>query len=206
MATEDTCAAEPPDQHLTTPHLSGETGTGADGTVVRVDPPSVDRTSRAASARQVPGFDLLDELGRGGMGVVYRARQHGLGRVVALKMVLHGVHATADELDRFRGEAEAIARLRHANIVEVYAYGETEEGLPYFALEFCAAEPSRKVQWADAASRRRYDGSTPRAIGAVRPRCRHHSPRPQARQCPPDRRWYAEDHRLRPREGIGRGE
>lgn len=87
--------------------------------------------------KQVRGFDLLEELGRGGMGVVYKAKQRGLDRVVALKMVLHGSHATAEDLQRFRAEAEAIARLRHGNIVEVYAFGESEDGLPYFALEFC---------------------------------------------------------------------
>ena len=76
---------------------------------------------------------------RGGPdNLVYRAAQHGLGRVVALKMMLHGAHASPDELARFRAEAEAIARLRHPNIVEVYAYGETPDGLPYFALELCA--------------------------------------------------------------------
>jgi hypothetical protein len=93
----------------------------------------------AASSPQVhvPGYDIVGELGRGGMGVVYKARQEGLDRLVALKMILQGGHATASALLRFRSEALVIARLQHPNIVQVYAVGD-HDGLPFFALELCS--------------------------------------------------------------------
>jgi ABC-type amino acid transport substrate-binding protein len=84
----------------------------------------------------VPGYEVLGELGRGGMGVVYRARQAGLNREVALKMVLAGGHAGEAEIARFRLEAESLARLAHPNIVTVYEIGE-HGGRPYFSLELC---------------------------------------------------------------------
>jgi eukaryotic-like serine/threonine-protein kinase len=90
----------------------------------------------AAPGVRIPGYEILGELGRGGMGVVYKARQVGLGRVVALKMILTGGHAGAAERERFRTEAQAIARLQHPNIVQVHDVGE-HEGNPFFSLEFC---------------------------------------------------------------------
>jgi serine/threonine-protein kinase len=89
----------------------------------------------AAAPPQIPGFTILEVLGRGGMGVVYKARDLRRKRLVALKMVLIGGHAGEQELRRFRKEAQAIARLQHPNIVELYESGESE-GHPFFSLEF----------------------------------------------------------------------
>src|SRR5262249_8913045 len=84
----------------------------------------------------VPGYYLLGVLGRGGMGVVYKARHQRLNRVVALKMILAGGHASATDFARFRPEAKIVARLGHPGMVQIYELGEAD-GLPYLALEYC---------------------------------------------------------------------
>ncbi len=83
----------------------------------------------------VPGYEILAELGRGGMGVVYRAHEVALKRTVALKMVLAGGSTRADYRARFDREAEAAARLLHPHVVQIFARGE-HAGRPYFVLEF----------------------------------------------------------------------
>jgi len=84
-------------------------------------------------------YELIEELGHGGMGVVYRARQTKLGRDVAVKMILRGQLATAQDRRRFFIEAEATAKLNHPNIVPLYEVGEIE-GRPYFSMQLIRGE------------------------------------------------------------------
>ncbi|MCI0362100.1 MAG: serine/threonine protein kinase [Planctomycetaceae bacterium] len=83
---------------------------------------------------KVPGYEVLRELGRGGMGVVYRARQVSDGRLVALKLIRDGALAGEQDRARFRLEAEAAARMQHPNVVQIFEVGE-HNGLPFFAME-----------------------------------------------------------------------
>lgn len=84
---------------------------------------------------EIPGFEILGEIGRGNMGVIYKARQTKLNRIVALKMILSGKHADQTQLRRFQTEAESIGRVHHPNIVQVYNVGEYEEQ-PYLVMEY----------------------------------------------------------------------
>src|SRR5262245_25358197 len=84
----------------------------------------------------IPGHEILCELGRGGMGVVYKAHHRLLDRVVAAKVVLHGEHSTGEARQRFLTEARAVARLCHPHIVQIHEIGEAGP-LPYFTMEFC---------------------------------------------------------------------
>jgi WD40 repeat protein/serine/threonine protein kinase len=86
-------------------------------------------------APTVAGYEILGELGRGGMGVVYHARQVRLDRPCALKMILAGAYATPEAVARFLAEARAIARLRHPHVVQIYHIGEAD-GLPFLELEY----------------------------------------------------------------------
>src|SRR5262249_30129247 len=124
-------ASEP--KNVANPESWTETAVGPPATATRVFP-------APTGAPEVPGYEIMGTLGRGGMGVVYKALHRKLNRVVALKMVLGGTGSGADDRQRFRGEAEAVARLQHPNIVQVFEVGDwrppgAAEPLPYFSLE-----------------------------------------------------------------------
>jgi eukaryotic-like serine/threonine-protein kinase len=110
--------------------VSPGAGASEQDTLARASPDSAERQPLS-----IPGYDLLGELGRGGMAVVFKARQQSLHRIVALKMILAGSRASAEELARFRIEAEAVAQLQHPHIVQIYEIGQ-QNGCPYYSLEF----------------------------------------------------------------------
>ena len=85
----------------------------------------------------IAGHEIIEEIARGGMGIVFKARQIGLNRFVALKMMSAGQFARPDDIARFRNEAEALARFRHPNLVPIYEVGE-HDGLPWFSMEYIA--------------------------------------------------------------------
>ena len=131
--------------------------------------PRCSRTSMTTSPwRSSTASRSSSVLGRGGMGVVYKARDMKLGRIVAIKTIAEGQFATPDQRERFRAEAQAVARLRHPNIIAIHAIGE-HENRPYLSLEFAeggslAAAAGRE---ADGAARGRRAG---RDAGPRRPR------------------------------------
>jgi serine/threonine protein kinase/tetratricopeptide (TPR) repeat protein len=84
---------------------------------------------------RIDGYEILGVLGRGGMGVVYKAQETKLQRIVALKMILAGAHASPHDLQRFQTEARAVAKLQHPNIVQIHDINQ-QDGQNYFSLEY----------------------------------------------------------------------
>jgi len=112
---------------------------------IPVGPAQAAPPARPPAPPAVPGYELIRVLGRGGMGVVYEARQISLNRHVALKMIRSAGKASDDALRRFRAEADAVARLDHPNIVRIYEFGDVD-GDPFFSLELVAGGPlSRRL-------------------------------------------------------------
>jgi serine/threonine-protein kinase len=105
--------------------------------VLNLDVTRPDRPGGIAVERRprVGNYEILDELGRGAMGVVFRARQVPLDRIVALKMILAGSYASTLEKDRFWAEARAVAQVKHPHVVQILEYGEAE-GRPFFSQEY----------------------------------------------------------------------
>ena len=122
-----------PDDTAHAPTATGDYTPGPEPTAAQAPSPD----TRGRPRPTIPGYDVIGVLGRGGMGVVYLARQTRLRRPVALKMILAGEHADPAELARFQSEALAVAQLQHPNIVQIHEVGE-HDGLPFFSLEYLA--------------------------------------------------------------------
>lgn len=118
---------------------SGKTSSVKEFSFDGADTLAVNARIRHGVASKTPaapdGYEILSILGKGGMGIVYKAKHVPLNRTVAVKMILSGEHASDDLIQRFQREAEAAAHLSHPNIVQVYEVG-IHKGLPYFSLEF----------------------------------------------------------------------
>ncbi len=146
--------------------------------------PAPDRRSAASEWPDVPGYEIVDRLGEGGMGVVYKARQVGLNRLVALKMIRGGRQARPDHLIRFSIEAEAVARLRHTNIIQIFDIGEVD-GSPYVSLELLeGGSLAERLRGTPQPGRPAAEMLETLAMAIHRrARSRHHSPRLETDEC-----------------------
>lgn len=136
--------------------LEFECALGLDAGATMTAPAGADSTLTRPLLR-VPGFEVLEELGRGGMGVVYKARQVRLNRIVALKTLPDRDGSSTSDAVRFLAEAELVAAVKHPNVVAVFEFGQVD-GRPYFAMEYLAGgslrdrlKPGKSLPFREAA-------------------------------------------------------
>ena len=165
------------------------------------------RTTRSSGARSPAGYVILELVGIGGMGRVYRAEQTNLGRTVAVKIIHPHLVGEENAAARFITEARAASRLNHPNSVAVIDFGKTPDGQLYLVMEFLRGRDLARVAYEEGplpvpADRRRPPADARGARRSAPPR--HHPPRPEAREHHPradaDRRRLREGRRLRARE------
>jgi serine/threonine-protein kinase len=104
-----------------------------------------DRETSSPTAHTISNYEILEEIGRGGMGVIYRARQRHSRRIVALKRIVSYHADSLETLERFRREAEAAASLDHPNILPIYDVGQGEDGLPFFSMKYAIGGSLQKL-------------------------------------------------------------
>jgi eukaryotic-like serine/threonine-protein kinase len=133
----DSLQTQPPSSHPDTrfKHVQAIPFQGTTDTYATAHPDATPTPDRDFPPDAFPGYELLEKIGEGGMAIVYKARQEGLNRLVAFKMILGGHRAGPKDLIQFLVEAEAVASIKHPNVVQVHEYGEADNR-PFLAMEY----------------------------------------------------------------------
>ncbi|MCY3022421.1 MAG: serine/threonine-protein kinase, partial [Planctomycetota bacterium] len=138
-------AAQPQPDRSASDTLEPMTPEDAAAEMRKPKPKAVEGRSVRHMPKRIDTYNVLDEINRGGMGVVYKAVDPKLRRLVAIKVLLAGEGAKDEDLKRFQREAQATARLQHPNIVQIYAVGE-HEGKPYLVMDFVAGRTAKQLK------------------------------------------------------------